>query len=811
MTEFLYVSALCGAGKTFGTYEHIKNNMFSLKRCILVQPTHENLKESQQALSLRGINSKIICDDNSSSLPVSQRIISHKFEYNEVLLVTHEGFVRASGNIQNKQDITVFFDEVYSGSFSMTTINLQYNKDIILNNIAVNRTKKANVLELSLPSSKTKLVVSKKGMDSVNDLLRVVTDKLVSTGVWNTYTIETMFESFKSDDTYNMFTCFSTIKKNVFEGFKELTFLSAKFEDQMMYHVLEKQGATFKKRTDIHLQYTEHKNTQNTFIHYMTDKNYSLGLREVMCENNSTFLQNMCDEANVIIQGRDHLLVPNNDINTTKNEKIKESLKNTEFTKNATTISSYVHGLNQFRFMNDIFFMSALNYSDHMTVGIVEILELDEYQIEKTNLLSSTYQACSRISIRDINDNSNRNIIVPDARSAYHLAEIYNIPESRIISHESQMFLPPQKASGRPKKEVISTTQERSLKRNIKKKIIKECQEFKGKELIDGFKFQFAILDKLRTTKVYKKVWFNEAQEIIPFFKKEADFTSESKETENRLLMPCVLLEERDSVSNTRFGSSNNQGFSCLMFDKDTAKNGRDMSFEEGVQFFKSLGCAFYMYETFSGNDRFRVVIPITGIITKEAYELITTDINMKCHKIGFDFDISTVCEKTNKPQTPKLGPFDGAGRNGSAKFFLPNHMPDTTIKTYEQTGKIFDPCDYMKKATTLITLDQAHRLSNQEGSLTKSKLAENLRKTRTASYSGPYGEQKILEAQQAYLLNGGNQEQPKLIGTMIRYGSDDQEILNWFAMNYNGKSSKRDIEREVKARIKELRKRHIG
>ncbi|WP_148262791.1 hypothetical protein [Acetobacter tropicalis] len=798
-----YTSALCGAGKTFGTYEYIKENLITIKRCILVQPTYENLKESQKALKQRGINSKIITNETvPMGMTVTACILNHvqNFQWNEVLLLTHEGFIRSALSIPqaDKQLITVFFDETYVSSFSMISINLSTNKNIILQNLATYNTSMDNVLGLSLPPTKVLHLRTPKGSDVVNDLLRELTEKVLSHNLWDSYTLEDSFNEFKT--TSNVFTAYFRVKKEVFEHFKDVYFLAAHFEDQMMNKVLRSEGLIINRKENIKLQFTKHTNTTKTNIHYMIDRNFSKGIRKVLCENNKTLMENMINVADVILDGREHLLVPNNDMNPNKKQSEKEH-NGIKFTKNGKLISSYVHGLNQYQHLNDIFFLSALNYSDLMKRGIVTILGLSDEEIEKTNILSSTYQACSRISIRNRNDDSERNIIVPDRRSAMYLAEIYNIPEERIFNHSDEMYLPEPKESGRPKQENLSPAKERKLKTDSKKKIIKQINEIKDIEDEEGNKLQMNILDKLASTKVHKKLWFKEAEDIIPFFEKEAEFTSNDKATENRLLMPCLLFEENTGAT-TRFGGDNNEGYTCIMFDKDTSKSGRDLSFDECKEFFQKMNVSFFMYETYSGTGNFRVVLPIKHIITKEAYELITKDINHKLHKLGFDYDKDGV-----EGKRVNLGPFDPAGFHSSAKFFLPNHAPGTTIRTFKFENVIFDPVAYIEEPTTYISLDLAEKVRDA-GSFSKEKAKELKAKTQRALEVGStYAQKKIEEAQTKYLMSGGgNQNQASLVGTMVYFGMTDQDIIAWFNMNYNGSSTKKKVENEVKSRIQKYR-----
>lgn len=804
-----YTSALCGSGKTHTVIRSIAKNKYKFRgRAILVQPKKQNLIESEAALKSLGMTPQVIDEDHipvdkhgKKETTVAARLNAYMGpqrtpQAEDVLLVTHASFLHIIRKMRPeiKANYVVIFDETPQNVFGQFQLSLSTNANLITDHIITEESQHEDFFRLAPKDDvEIQIFLTKEGEDEVNDKLRGLFDKLldddfrceIRKDLWNRF-----LKNKKNSKNNVAFTAHHYMQPTIFSGFKYVHFLSDKFIESDLFHIFQKQGVHFEEQ-ELKVRYSEHKNTTTTHIRYCMERDFSKSKRTNLCKNGKTIIQNILDVSRMNIQDDKTLLVLNKDMI----EGDSDLLKSIKIPPNVEIISSYVHGLNEYQDVHHITFAASLNYRDTQSDFLFDRFGISYEDIDRSFLFSSTYQAVCRTSIRNMNDNSFRVITVPDRRSAAYLQEVLGIPDERVKSLEDHMYLYEEKTSGGQKKDHKQTKEMTELKKATKKIIIKECEEFSNFMIDEFSRFRINLLDKTLTTQISNVLDFENPEDILDFFEKESSFTSDDKHTEDRLAW-CALINTEASLNprtglSTKYGEANNAGYTCLMFDKDTSKTGEDISFTECAAWFKKQNWSFFMYETYSGTGNFRVVLPMTQVITCEAHELLTKWINKSIGNLGFKAD-------ENEP-----GPFDSSKFNAASKFFLPNHKAGTKIKTRRNKGAILNPIKALKSKEVKISDQMAQAKQGQTSH--KKKIYERvinpaltaINKTETRS---ELRNRKSEEAKEKFLQSKGHNELAELVRKMTFWEKSD-EILPFVLMNYRNSP---DMQRETEGLIRQ-------
>nr|WP_231862417.1 DEAD/DEAH box helicase family protein [Acetobacter pasteurianus] len=804
----LYSSANCGSGKTHSMIQLISiNKNFYNGKVIFVQPKKENLLESEIQFKAKGMTPHIIDEDHLTEEMTSvakglySYILKRKIKKTDVLLVTHQSFLKHMVNMGNiTNGYHVVFDEVPQESFGEFTLSLSTNKDILLKYIQTAPSKNQDFFVLK-PIDRVQMntCMTTEGEDEINDKLRKFFEKLLNEKHYTVEIRKDVWESFKKNkrngrNNVSFITHFYMLPE-IFDDFLNVHFLSAKFEESDIYHIFKELGVSFVEKELPKLQYKEHENITHTFIRYCMERDFSKTMRSYKCLNQKTIIQNILDISRLNMSPDDkQLLVLNKDM-------IDGDFKEYKLPQNSELISSYVHGLNGYKHIHNITFAASLNYRNTQADFLHDRFGLSYEDIDKSFLFSSTYQAICRTSIRDKHDDSHRLITVPDYRSAVYVQEVLGIPDSRVSSLENFMFLPEQKQSGGQTKTHKQTKELTELKRKTKNIIISECKAFKDFYLDDENRFRINLLNGISTYEVAEYIDFKEPEDILDFFENESKFTSNDKHAQGRLAWCCLLLSDRNEVDGKKFGANNNHGYTCLMFDKDSSETGEDLSFLDCASWFRKQGWSFFMYETYSGKGNFRVVLPLKHVITCEAHELLTKWINKR---------ISTEAGKKGsvfKWKEKSKGPFDDSKFNAAAKFYLPNHSPERTdYQTYRYKGNIFDPCKELKGKDIKVPEYMCEKMIGL--TTHKKKIYERIVNPAINAVLNTSGvkqthdelrDKKCNEQQEKFLLNKSHDSLGELVRKMT-FWERKEEILPFVLMNYrNTQEMKNECEGWIK------------
>ncbi|WP_415629267.1 hypothetical protein [Novacetimonas hansenii] len=776
-----YIDGPCGSGKTYAIANFIAQNKHKA-RFIIAQPKNANLLETEKLLKSNGLNPYVKDIDHCNEGEVVRDIIayinSNNHEFDDVLLVTHTGILTAYSRISEdqKKKYVLFFDEVTNVTGELP-LRVTAQRKMLSDNISLkDPTQKFTEVVAKNTTALNNYAKTAEGKDAVNDIFGKVSEMILDEDT----VVEVESEAYKNIKR-DGFHFYYHIKPDKFTSWREVYFMSACFCESLIYKIWSKHyGFSFVKK-DITLRYKSHTNVSNTKIHFFMDRDYSKRLGH---SDDYAIHNQMVDIINKdILKGQSSLTVLNNSINTdVDGVPVREVERNIRIPDNTTVISSYVHGLNQYQNLHNISFLASLNMRPTYESYLQNRFNLKPKEVEEAFLFASTYQAVCRISIRNPADNSERHICVPDSRSALYLEKM--LPHVTLESHENKMQLPEAKESGRPALGDKAMTQaERNEQKKERKRIIKECEEWE-----DIKKSYAEIIDKKETTKVVAKLDFEDADELIKYFEKESQFTSNDKHTVNRLLWPAVVDTDPMGEGGTRFGKNNVIASCFLMLDKDEGHLQHDMTADDFRMLFPDTKMA--IYQTYSGAGNYRVVIPLTQPITGEAFEILCRSIAMKCFNAGYR-------DKANSL------PFDRSKFNCASKFYLPNHAPGTEMDFRKYDGKIFDPIKALNQAYVDPAI-KAQPMTPEQRREAQKKLQDTL------SAHGQGQQQFIQEKLDGFgALSDGMGRHGKFFGlgvTLANHGFDEAGIRGALAaVPYQG-LTQRDKDRKIKSIIKSLR-----
>lgn len=406
-----YVDAICGSGKTTELIRHIDNNFgYRKNRICVVQPTAKLLRQTEAILSSMGIPATIIAGTDDKIKYVSQNIVKKIVDYvkdndsQHVLLITHAAFL-AIEHWDNPGKWNIFVDEIPSIAPS-ETINI-VGGSLHIKNIfdATHVNTSINYYSITAIATGSLQNAEKAGYKTVVQWAK--------NRNMDVYCLKSQFDNV-SLDTAKQITFYGFLKPDIFDGFNSTTILSAHFVGSMIYHAW-KNKVKFIKSHDIGSGNPRHLlGCRKLTIHYISRMDYSKSLME---RHGLTESMTAIEGAiKTIINGEEFIWAANNNIPD-----------NYVQIKNRMRISNVSHGINDYRHINKVLILSALNHSPAHMAALLELCAIDPDQIREGVSHASIYQTILRSSLRESITRGSRinsaafsdvDVIVPDLKFA---------------------------------------------------------------------------------------------------------------------------------------------------------------------------------------------------------------------------------------------------------------------------------------------------------------------------------------------------------------------------------------------------------
>jgi hypothetical protein len=470
------VSAPTGGGKTYSASRYAIDQSLDGRKILIVQPTTQLIEQTFHEIKRldRKANVTAYHADDGRDGPVHPRIANHfadSGERGEILIITHASF-ELLRFIPSKARWNLIYDEAVQVDYA-ETFSLNKNRQVLLDLIEpVPSTDDSPYLLIkSRNNHDAKGVAQNVSMDQVSENFRNLAAKLTNEH-FSIYVLKSQYDNFctfaENDDARHQLAVLGILAPTMFDGFASVTVMGACLNESLMHHVWHRQGVTFKENTVIKelLRYTEHPNGNLLDIFYVTEHPWSKNVRDTKVTEHSS----VKPVVNLVHQGvlnffrsKTFVYMDNNGSKLT-------------MPASAVRLPNVSHGLNTFQSYHHAVVFSALNPTPQHCKFLLEMAGLDAEQIRRGRYHQAVYQAASRISLRDINDQNRKQVVVMDKASAEHLArQFVGASISQLPKLDISGLVPTRNPVGRPIKyatdeERLAATREQNRLKNANRR-----------------------------------------------------------------------------------------------------------------------------------------------------------------------------------------------------------------------------------------------------------------------------------------------------------------------------------------------------
>ena len=413
-----FVSAPCGAGKTFALTEtisrnkHFKNHLIVVPSLDLADQAYNELIE-KKVKNVRRIHSKTV-DGGVKSCIVNY--LKNCSSEGNVLIITWQAFDDLP-YFENKCNWDIYIDEIPQ-LYNIFKINISENSSFIKNFTNIDKEINSDLYKIKIKDkcrgSLEKII---KSEDSAyenfkpfyRNLLSRNRDTYISSQDWEKNVLGKNKKINNGDISF-----LSILNPNQFD---KTTIMGANFEESLLFkHFKAFYSVEFVKKSNFYknLRYTTHKGILDNRVkifYFLENKNYSKYRRDSSFRD-----QTVGEKMNYIccdfFKNEKFLYILNNDY---KSEVLEDNDK-------AIKISVKSNGLNKYINYENIYINAALN-PDENSIALLSSIGITRDQIRISNTFETFYQAVMRTALRDPSSNKIVKIVVPDKFSANHLAQ----------------------------------------------------------------------------------------------------------------------------------------------------------------------------------------------------------------------------------------------------------------------------------------------------------------------------------------------------------------------------------------------------
>lgn len=700
--EITYVSAPCGAGKTYALAHYLKdalsrNPFDEPQQFMYVAPTIDLLEEFSSRLTDLGVVAQRIIAGLPGQKDVFERVTRHLrnpdlYDASHVTLITHKTFLRLPVGLRHPERWRIFIDEVpQSDEFQFA--RLPKTRDLLSDYLDGKSLKEGLVRIDKKPRASIKRLLEMR--DTGIDAMREMLHKIESPN----YTVYTDGQSFdrvfnptqaNCDPTFSL-PLLAVVNPDIFDG---CCFLAANFEDSMLFDLLKrhKKGIALHQALTKGLRYDHYHESvgQRASIKYVLEgTRYSKSCRDKLTLDGRP-LKLAIDETILAHLGTEpFLLVANKDD--------KGPLVNAP---NAERLSGSPHGLNCFQTHTRIVFLAALNRSGKH-LAMLGNAGFTQDTIRRATLVEAVHQSVMRTALRDASSSASVEIVVQDAWTAKQIGQVlgcrnicklgnisldtlepYN-PRERNRRYNFQKALRSLPAVGSDQGGTEEDHEDNNSAANSLLFLLDNIGKCHDSAAIEEpiatntsrSGIQFTLHDS-----IYSSAPEEHAQVLLPFndflkILKVAARTPIARKEEHPLFTPSIFKSGGTKGCRTK---DNFLSSSCLVLDFDGGSLSPE-TFE--TIFWKDAGACekrtFIIYNTFSraasDPNRFRVIMPFARPVTSiEVFEAIFEAIAERIEDAGY-------CQADAK--------LDKVGRNPTQPYYLPctnrHHKDQAFIRSY--------------------------------------------------------------------------------------------------------------------------------
>lgn len=689
MTNFYGVSAPVGSGKTFSAMRWAAKIAKHGGYVAIAQPSIELNKQSYEKFrsAYPGVRAHVINGDNGGNVGKALAdITKNPGDGGLVLFLTHSGLIGCP-YWHDRTQWHLLVDEVPQ-VFDSEDWTLPENRDKIIPLLGTEGFNDRYSLLIAADDQAITDIAENKGDDMVHKLFQKLARRLNNAYKWKLYVLNTQWEKFQEPGSKGKLTVFELLNPNVFLGVSSTTFLSANFTQSLIYSLLMKDGHVYREHKEISdgLLYREHPNGNLLKIHWaIEDDIWSKKLRNSIPDGLSqeqkgqTLVSLIEKGAKDLFQNDKFCFLLNKDIENSST-----------FGVLGSKLPHSPHGLNSYSDYHNAAILPAYNPSPAVYKFLEEVAELPQEEVRRSVYREAIYQAVGRISIRKLDDENEKNVVVPDLGVANFLHDMF--PGSQLVRLPGfdQIRLEGRKIPGRKKIYQSGTARKNEYRKNHKRKLLAQLDMVEADQETTNASFNE---DSRKTlSPIDSMVFSSPLNEYISgsFFNSLTDTTKRGEGSPIgftaffEFLIIChkrVLPKEEAKLwsparfnpdkGNTQKGLINIIDVWGIWLDND----GGDLSRDVFTSIFSDIKMIIYnSFSSTSDKPRWRVVIPTTGPTTADVYKEIINQMMKKLNNHNFysGSQIQKRAESGTATDKDRNHGFDTTKFAASSQFYLP-------------------------------------------------------------------------------------------------------------------------------------------
>lgn len=453
--EINIFEADCGAGKTYALgfeVDRLVSEGFHVLYCL---PTKQVIDEVEKDLKNRFPHLfiySIYSDDNRGSIGRIKTAFRDNSAEIDVLLITASAFERLE-DLYKPEEWQLICDEVPSACHFLST-NIPNTHKLITKHIALSTWAGDPTNQYKLIQKKNKklqLIAKNKNKDAIyatlSDAARFIDsqnyDVVVKASNYASLLTPAKGRSVK-------FSCLALIKPELFSQFSGVLIASASVKSSLLYKIFSNVWNFSFVEThnlDRHLRYHSHENSHLINIYYASERDFSIRYGS--------------EPGNMEILAKAAL----NAMGTSKFVWIENghNPNPVEYGPNGTKISSYPHGINEYKTHTGFVSLAAFNIDSNHQSFLKDVCSVSYDEARNAIHNEMHYQAACRISIRDPSNTTQSKVFVPDLSTAEFLKTRFpNASISKVAVKLNGDHQP--KKGGRPAKHENPAERQRAYK-----------------------------------------------------------------------------------------------------------------------------------------------------------------------------------------------------------------------------------------------------------------------------------------------------------------------------------------------------------
>lgn len=711
--RYYSVDAFAGAGKTHAALEYaVKFARGMGQKFLIAQPStaliEESYRKCQEFAKASGGKVKITRFHSELGGPfVVGSIVNHFKEADdggEIVLITHSALFRVP-YLHRSDTWTLIVDEIPQVD-RCWGLKISQTHEILTDALMVRDCGALYYQLLASDQTKLKAFASNQHDDQIYNIFQEAARCILSKD-WKVYVRKENWDRYRNGVAGKIpsdLDLFAMMQPSMFAGFHSVIVMGAMFDQSLMALDWMSKGVEFRRFDAIqdHVRYQWHENGDLITFLYVLDTDWSKRIRGQEVDGKSV-MDYAVDAVKTEFGDREFLWIANRDI------------ADLVF-PNGIRLPNTPHGLNQYQHIDNVVFLSALNRTP-IHYSFLGEQGLDPDWVKMATGCQMAYQAMMRSSVRDPANSSRKIIVVPDARTAEFLADVF--PGCSVGPLGGGIAIKKTAPGRKPIKKEGMSAQARQVRRRIKERqgriaalfaeaaeqdksvtkplyssnFVTEIADTNPKAKKGCKTYTFYVFDSIYSAKATAGLSLSN-DELIAQLRECHEWASTSK-TANALISAAAF--DPSKSPNTKRGIANIEYVNGIWLDNDDG----DLPPEEFHRIHPDL--KFVAFNTYSGGNRWRGFIPTTQAMTVDVHQQIMRDLIYVVEKAGYYSDkIASKREAEGKPA--KRHGFDESKFVASSLFYLPGRAQDGTCFFTEFSGQELDPITWIENSIVDLT-----------------------------------------------------------------------------------------------------------